>query len=262
MNYNYHTHTHLCGHASGEAREYIERAITGGITYMGFSDHAPVIYPDGHHTEYRVPVAKANEYFSQLSLLKEQYKDKIDIKIGFEMEYYPEMFDSMLKDVLNFGAEYLILGQHYTKPEIYPGTEHTMFANASKEELQKYAGLVVEAINSGVFTYVAHPDIFNFKGDADFYKKEMKKICVASKEKNIPLEINFLGIRDNRNYPNELFWEIAGDVGCPVTFGFDAHDVHNAFDENSLIIAEQLVKKYNLNYIGKPNIILIQKFFK
>jgi len=34
------------------------------------------------------------------------------------------------------------------------------------------------------------------------FKTEMRKICVASKEYNIPLEMNFLGIRDNRCYPN------------------------------------------------------------
>lgn len=36
------------------------------------------------------------------------------------------------------------------------------------------------------------------------------KSFVASRELNIPLEINFLGVRDNRIYPNEWFWEVAG----------------------------------------------------
>ena len=43
-----------------------------------------------------------------------------------------------------------------------------------------------------------------------------------------------------------------------MTFGFDAHDVPSAFDEKSLKKAKMLVEKYNLNYIGKPDIIDIR----
>ena len=77
----------------------------------------------------------------------------------------------------------------------------------------------------------------------------MRKICIASKEAGIPLEINFLGIRDNRNYPCKLFWEVTGEVQSPVTFGCDAHSKNTAFDKESLEKANELVKKYNLNYI-------------
>ena len=47
MNYNYHTHTTRCGHASGTEREYIERALANGVEYMGFSDHSTFVFPDG-----------------------------------------------------------------------------------------------------------------------------------------------------------------------------------------------------------------------
>ena len=109
-------------------------------------------------------------------------------------------------------------------------------------------------MSKGVFTYVAHPDIINFTGDAEVFKTEMTRLCEASKKFSVPLEINFLGIRDNRNYPNELFWEIAGKCEAPVTFGFDAHDVASACEKVSLERAKELVKKHNLNYIGKPEL--------
>ena len=57
MNYNYHTHTTRCGHASGTEREYIERAVANGVRYMGFSDHATFVFPDGFESHYRVPLA-------------------------------------------------------------------------------------------------------------------------------------------------------------------------------------------------------------
>ena len=75
----------------------------------------------------------------------------------------------------------------------------------------------------------------------------------------IPLEINCLGIRDGRHYPNEKFWQIVGETGAPVTIGFDAHEASSGYDEKSLLKAEELIKKYKLNYIGKPNLIMLSK---
>ena len=69
---------------------------------------------------------------------------------------------------------------------------------------------------------------------------------------------NFLGIQENRNYPNSAFWEVAAEVQCPVTFGCDAHWPERAFDGETLEKAKEMVKQYGLNYIGKPTIISIQ----
>ncbi|MBQ7793091.1 MAG: hypothetical protein IJ366_01090 [Clostridia bacterium] len=55
-------------------------------------------------------------------MLKEKYKDEIDIKIGFEIEYYPDEFNNMLKNAIDLGAEYLILGQHFLG--IYEGRNY------------------------------------------------------------------------------------------------------------------------------------------
>ncbi len=256
MNYNYHTHTYRCHHASGTPEEYIKRAIECGITHMGFSDHVPFKFPDGFEAGYRVSEAEAESYVSEIATLREKYRDKIDIKIGFEMEYYPDYFKEMLNNAVKFGGEYLILGQHFLKPENLGGPS-SVEKNESIEDLKKYVSLVTEAIKSGAYTYVAHPDIFNFAGDISDYNEEMKKICIAAKECNVPLEMNFLGIRTCRRYPRDEFWQIVGEIGSPVTFGFDAHDAQNAFDGESLGKAKQLVEKYKLNYIGMPEIVKI-----
>lgn len=255
MNYNYHTHTSMCGHASGTMVEYIEKAIEGGIEYMGFSDHIPHINKDGTEASYRVPYNRANEYITEILTLREKYKDKIEISVGFESEYYPEVFADMVNDAIKFGGEYLILGAHFLTES---RSKCTISPTDSLKDLKEYVLNVTEAIKSGVFTYVAHPDIFNFIGEVSVYKEEMRKICKASYEYNIPLEINFLGIRDNRNYPNEVFWEVVGEEKSPVTFGFDAHTADSACDRESQKNAEEIVRKYKLNYIGRPKLINIK----
>ena len=173
------------------------------------------------------------------------------------MEYYPKDFEMMLKSAINLGVDYLILGEHFTENE-HQGGRHSLRPTEDIKDLKEYVSCVVSAIKTGAFTYVAHPDLVNFLGDMADYKKEIKKICEASKEYNIPMEINFLGIRENRNYPNSAFWEVAGEVQCPVTFGCDAHSPEHAFDKESLEKAKEMVEQYGLNYIGKPTIISIQ----
>ena len=256
MTYNFHTHTKRCGHASGDEREYIERAIEGGIKYMGFSDHSPFIYPNGHQDSYRVQMNEAKDYVADICALRDEFKDKIDIKVGYEMEYYPEYFDEMLGIAKDTGAQYLILGQHFISNGSVDGF-HVVKPNADNESLKVYADGVICGIKSRKFTYVAHPDIYNFIGDEQIYNNEMRKLCMASKEYDVPLEINFLGIRENRCYPDKKFWRIAAEVQSPVTFGHDAHLVKDAFDPESYEKAMQMVNELNLNYIGMPEIILI-----
>ena len=169
------------------------------------------------------------------------------------MEYYPDFFPQMLKIAADCGGEYLILGQHYPGNEL-PDRIHSAKSSDSEQRLCSYVSCVLAGMNSGYFTYVAHPDVFRFTGDPQVYDREMRKICVAAREMNIPLEINFLGLREGRHYPNPAFWKMAGEEQSPVTFGCDAHEVSSAYDADSLEKAQKLVEEYDLNYTGMPQI--------
>lgn len=254
MNYNYHTHTARCHHAKGTPEEYIQVAIANGIKYMGFSDHAPYICSNGQEASYRVPVAEAADYFAELNALRIKYADQIDLKIGFEMEYYPGYFEKMLQQVVDFGAEYLILGQHFLTEE-FPTNHPCSKETTDPSRLHTYVDCVTDAMKSGAFTYVAHPDILRFTGDPDIYYQEMSRLCTVARACDVPIELNFLGIRENRWYPRADFWTIAGETKAPVTFGFDAHDICYAYDGASLEKALQMVEKYDLNYIGMPKLV-------
>ncbi len=256
MDYNYHTHTFRCRHASGTEREYIESALAAGITKIGFSEHIPFRFPDWHESFYRLPMAEASAYFDTLRALREEYQGRVEILIGYEAEYYPRYFHEMLRTIKETGAEYIILGQHYVQNE--EDAAHSCYELGGTEaELCEYVDCVIAAMQTGLFTYVAHPDVFSFAGEDAVYVREMRRLCEAGKRLGVPFELNFLGIRQNRRYPGEIFWQIAGEVGVKVTFGLDAHDVAAAGDVASLPRAMELVEKYCLNYIGEPEIIRI-----
>ena len=246
---NYHTHTFRCKHAKGKDEEYILRAIEGGLKVLGFADHAPINFVEDYNGWWRVQPEDAEEYIASLNALKEKYKDKIKIHIGFEMEYFPEYFDRMYSYVSDLGAEYIIMGEHYIDGD-WKGSAHTNHPGHTVEDFKEYVDTVIDGMKTGKYLYVAHPDMFNLPENDEFYEREAERLCNASKELDVPLELNLLGIFDNRNYPDERFLKVAGKVGCKMIIGFDAHEPERAYDEKSLVKAQALISKYNLNIIS------------
>ena len=253
MIYNYHTHTTRCHHAADLDEEYIKAAIEAGIKYLGFSDHSPVSFAERSGFHYHMDDTDGEEYVITIKNLAEKYRDQIQISVGFEMEYYPTYFDEMLNMARNYGAEYLILGQHFIDDE-WPNGIGSRGRIEDPKFLTTYVNNIICAIKTGVFTYVAHPDIVGFVGDEEFYRQEMTRLCIASKEYNIPLEINLHGLRFSRHYPSDRFFEIAGKIGAPVTFGIDAHESRALLEKFPLELAAQMVKNHKLNYIGMPKL--------
>ena len=93
---NFHTHTVRCRHAEGTEREYIEAAIKAGFTELGFSDHVPQPYPERYTSPIRMAMSDLPDYTGTLSALKEEYKDRIEILIGYEVEYTKQYFKPLI----------------------------------------------------------------------------------------------------------------------------------------------------------------------
>lgn len=233
--------------------EYVQAAIAGGICHMGFSEHAPFLFPGGYESCYRLLSAEVEDYFREGNALSKTYADRIELSLGFEMEYYPAYFKDMITYARKIGGEYLVLGQHFLYNEI-PDEVHSTNIRENLVQLREYVQCMVCGMESGLFSVAAHPDLARFTGDPDIYLEEMRPICRAAIETGVPLEINFLGIRDGRHYPREDFWRLVGELHAPVTFGCDAHAPQDAADPASLAIAQDLVKRCGLNYIGRPEI--------
>ena len=227
---NYHTHTARCHHADGTDREYIEAAIAAGITTLGFSDHTPQFYPDGYVSNMRMTPEEAPEYVRSIRELAREYQDKIRIYVGFEAEYWPRMFGNLREYCRELGVDYLILGQHF-----YDGDNTLYFGSRleEKEMLTFYVDRVLEALSTGCFSYVAHPDLPNFVGDPAWYSSEMHRLCEGAKKMNVPLEVNMLGFVGHRQYPCERFFKIAREVGNEIVLGCDAHTPKSLSDIES-----------------------------
>ena len=250
---NLHTHTKRCRHASGCDEDYVKAAISEGFTALGFSDHAPYIYPNGYVSTYKMTPDETGEYFSSLLDLREKYKGKIDIYIGFETEYYPDLWERTLEFWRGFPLDYLILGQHFTSNEYNATPElrsHASFRQGGNEKITRYVDLAIAAIKTEKITYIAHPDIIRAENyDLDHYRAEMRRLIASAKRADIPLEINLLGVREERHYPSECFFELCGELSPKVVIGFDAHSPEAMTDMSAYKKALEIVRKYSLDLV-------------
>lgn len=245
---NYHTHHTLCGHATGVSKRYVDAAIELGLKTLGFADHVPYEFPNGYISSYRMYPDEARIYTQDILRLKEEYEGKIEILLGYEAEYFPEIFDKMLKNIRQYPCDYLILGQHYTNNE-YDGF-YSGFRTSDRRILSRYTDQVIEALQTELFSCIVHPDLLNFYGDDEFYKNEAYRLCEAAKKHDVPIELNLLGLTTNRAYPKALFWEVASKVGNDTIIGLDAHSPH-AFTHNAVNQGVEYLKNFGITPIEK-----------
>lgn len=250
MTANYHTHTTRCGHAFGSEEEYIQKAINEGLEILGFSDHTPYTFAGSYKSSVKMDISEIGEYFETLLSLREKYKDYIDIRIGFETEYYPLLWDRLIEEYKKYPLDYIILANHCVGNESI-SCYNSFSATTDENILRAYVDQSIAAINTGRFTYIAHPDVIHFVGDGDIYVKEMSRLISEANRLSIPLEINLCGIRYHRYYPNDIFWKTAADLGATAVFGCDAHSPEQVADKNELRLAEEYADRFGLHVLDK-----------
>lgn len=250
---NYHTHTPRCNHAWGAEAEYVERALEAGLQILGFSDHSPQLFPGTYYSHFRMRPELLQDYVDAVLQVRKVYQGKIEIPLGLELEYYPGIFPKLLPLLKEQPMDYLILGQHCLGDEV--DDHYSGRATADKRHMERYCDQTIEAMQTGLFTYFAHPDLLNYVGDdLRFYREQVRRICVEARQCGIPLEINLLGMLELKHYPNDRFWEVAAEEGCDVILGRDAHE------PEQLLLAEYeqrglaMVERFGLNLLHKVSL--------
>lgn len=226
---NYHTHTARCHHASGTERDYVEAAIRAGMHTLGFSDHSPYIFNGDYYSGHRMRPEETAEYMNNIRALSEYHSSEIRLLAGFEIEYYPSLFPQTVRFLGDLDCDYLILGQHFI------GDEETYAGRTSKyQTFDRYINQVIEGLETGLITYLCHPDLCSYTEDAHLQEKGYLKLCEAAKRLDIPLEFNMYGMMDQRHYPSEAFFKIAAAVGNVIVPGSDAHNPNRLGDSKEL----------------------------
>ncbi len=246
---NYHTHMYLCKHAKGTVEDYVIEAIKNNFTDLGMSDHAP--WHQLHDRSVRMEISDYPIYLKELSEAIDKYKDQINIYKGLEIEFFQnqdQAYIHFLKDM-----DYLTLGQHYIEMN---KKLISVYRIKSIKELTIYKNTIVQAIQTGYFKFISHPDIFLFSQEK--LSEEVLRLCeeiiIAAKEKNIPLEINANGFRkgsiivdgeERFKYPRYEFWKLVQKHDAPCIISSDAHKPKLLMDE-AVLQAVKFSRSLNL----------------
>ena len=254
---NYHTHTYLCNHACGKPVDYALQAQKDGCLVLGFSEHCP--FPQklqDHWPDIRLSLNDVKNYLEQI----EEAKQAVDFKIltGYECEWDPAIDEWYFELRQGHKAQYLVLGQHWLTTNsgrhIYCGD----FSSDQIKNLKAYTNQTLNAMSSGHFDFLAHPDVF-MTNWIEWDQNSKEALTDILKEANIlklPIEINGYGIVKTPNktskgirflYPYDEFWEMVTDFNVPVICNSDAHSP-DVVIKNALK-AREYANRFNLSPI-------------
>lgn len=251
VDYNFHSHTKRCGHAIGEDREYVEKAILKGYKILGISDHRP--YYNLSFPDQRMEWSEFSDYINSINALKKEYDGNIEIYIGLECEFFEEHLEQLKK--LKQSVDYLILGQHHY---IEDGITKEYL---TKEKMVEMLEDIKNAGKSGLFLYIAHPDYFwRVRKMWDKFSIFIShEICKISLEYDLPLELNYKHLMLTKEKMPEMylgclsFWQIAKEYNCKVCLGVDAHDPKDFFKPSDDIFF--LIDILKLNLVSKDELL-------
>jgi len=236
-----HNHTPLCNHAVGEIDDYVEAAIKSGTKYFGFSDHAPMDFDP----KYRMDFSNMSSYEKDVLDAKEKYKDKIEILLGYEVDYLKGHMDER---VLNADVDYLIGSVHFLEGWGFDNPEYIRrYKDQDIDEIwQKYFDTIEEMAKSKLFDIVGHLDlikVFKFMPNKDI--NEIAKAALeAIKKADMVLELNVAGYRKpiGEAYPSSSLLKQAYELGIPITFASDAHKPEQVsmYDDKVIKMAKEI----------------------
>jgi histidinol-phosphatase (PHP family) len=238
---DYHTHTALCGHATGSVDDYVRAAVERGLSEIGFSDHAPL---PGHLREgITMKPDEMEFYLGLVADARDRHDGTIIIKTGMEVDY--PFHDSLDPRYFNDARiDYLIGSCHFIDewPFDHPGFMDEFERRDIDEVYRRYYEILGGLIRTGMFNIIGHLDLvkkFGHRPRADFASilRELARLCAAS---GTAVEINTAGLRKpvGELYPSRMIIDILFDENVPVTLGSDAHAPGEVAHEFHLAVGE------------------------
>ena len=241
---NFHTHSCYCD-GKATPREMVEFAVAHGFSELGFSGHCPLPF------ENTFSITDYDGYCNEVRALKEEYKDRIKIHLGLEMDYVPGMLEEFTPLIEQGGLEYTIGSVHLIPANDAPqGDEDLWFIDGPKWEryddglFRLFGGDIRRAVRAYFYqqnamlernrpTIVGHPDkivMHNrnryFTEDEKWYRDLALETIHLIKDLGLICEINTRGIYKGRHadyYPGKWLIQEMKQLHIPLIVSTDAH---------------------------------------
>lgn len=226
-----HTHHYRCGHAQGNLEDYVQKALDLELNIIGLSDHAPLFAAEVDEAAPGMHMRKSafGDYIAEAIQLKEKYADHIEVLVGVEADFIPGTEAVYLKALAAYRLDYVLGSVHYFDGyHVYDPARWRTNPNVNKV-YQRYFKRVQAAAASGLFDVLAHIDAvkrWGHKPTEDLSDLIGETVQVI-RDSGVAVEINTSGIRKvGEPFPSPSFIQKLQQAGVPLTYGSDAHSVH------------------------------------
>jgi histidinol-phosphatase (PHP family) len=223
---DYHLHTPLCHHAVGWPIDYARRAVELGFEEIGISDHSPM--PE-RFDDWRMAIEDLPRYLESVDEARAAFP-QVKIRLGLEVDFLPG-HEAWIEKLATLAPwDYFIGSVHYIAPgwDVDNPRWIGRFSDRPVEEIWSlYTAAYEQCIRSGLFDFVAHPDLvkkFGFRPTGDL-RPYYEPVVAALADTGTPFEINTAGLRKECRelYPAQEFLEMAHAAGVRLLINSDAH---------------------------------------
>jgi len=264
----YHIHDECCRHSSNTLAQTVAYALKHGYKELYFTEHNYVTVKCPYQAR-RATYDEMFDYKHRIDLVNRKYKGRLHCYFGYEVEFNKQnrwYLEKMARDSM---AEFLIFGNHFYGDMFKMKSPLPLTKNfsTSVEKLKEFEVNQVAAMKSGLFSWIAHPEIFLYsyrKWDKHSIRL-CKLIIQLAQEYKLPLafNVNFKApfeSKDPWQYPVKQFWQLVAKTNIPVIIEADSHDIH-AIKVEWLNKAKKLALSYGLkkNLVDKIPLKLLPK---
>ena len=223
---DYHIHTKLCGHATGEPRDYVREAVKRGLSEIGFADHMPLLRIRDEYLTMEPD--QLPRYVDLVNELRDSACG-ITVRLGIEMDYFPDQMDEIWAAAEGIEFDYVYGAVHYIDGWGFGDSRRlsSYHGRDPDETYERYFELFCLAAREGGFDIMAHPDLVKKHGIVssmpidDMYETAARTL----RDSGVAIEVNTSGLRKRavEPYPSLPFLKICSRHGVAVTLGSDAH---------------------------------------
>jgi histidinol-phosphatase (PHP family) len=228
---DYHVHTFRCGHAGGDSRDFVRRAVERGLSEMAFTDHIPLYFlpPEKRDPRLAMPEDQFDGYVAEVEVLRREFRDAIPVRLGLEADY-AEGHEEELSRWLARADFDLVLGSvHWVAGDWIdaPGSAARFESEGTERLYEEYYRLLAKAAETGLFDVLTHFDLPKKHGHrpAEPSLQAEERAIAAARRAGCAVEISSAGLRKpvGEAYPEPRLLARIVEAGVAVTFSSDAH---------------------------------------
>lgn len=249
-------HVHAIGHEHRLHNEenilkYIDYARINKVKEIGFADHDRYLYEKLDLNLYEKVQKKVQD---------------VRIKVGLEIDYFPDQIPEILKKVNYFPYDYIIGSVHYIGKWMFDNDqEKKEYKDWDHDKLyEKYISLVAESAKKELYDILGHIDLIKIFGIKPVKNKPENIFAPYLKEiakTGLVVEINTNGLNKPTKeiYPSFPIIELLFENNIPITLSSDAHhpeevgrDLDKARDQATKVGYRKIpvFSKRKINYIN------------